>query len=219
MAPGRVPFRLVSFDIDGTLVRGHGWEVIARARGREAEYRATNDRFRSGAEDEDEHLRRLLDLAVGATVPEMEALVAGTPKVEGIPETLAELKRDGVRVAILSHNPEYVVDWYRRTYGFDDAEGTSGTVLDGERIVGPGPAHADKVGGLHRLLDRAGLPASRAAHVGDGTADLEVFRRIGGGIAFNATLRQVEEGADAAVRSPDLTAVVPALAALRPRRV
>lgn len=216
---GRFPFRLVSFDIDGTLVRGHGWEVIAQARGREAEYRATNDRFRAGTEDEDEHLHRLLELAVGATVPEIEALVAGTAKVGGIPETLAELKGSGVRVAILSHNPGYVVDWYRRTYGFDDAEGTPGTVLDGERIVAAGPAHADKVGGMRRLLERSGVAPVEAAHVGDGTADLEVFRRIGGGVAFNSTARTVEEGADASVRSPDLTAVVPALASLRPRRV
>jgi len=213
------PFRLVSFDIDGTLVQGHGWEVIARARGREAEYRDTNRRFRSGEEGEDEHLRRLLGFAVGLSVSEMERLVAATPKVEGIAETLGDLRARGARVAVLSHNPEYVVDWYRRTYGFDDGEGTPGTVVRDGRIVDPGPAKADKLGGMRRLLERSGVPASSAAHVGDGTADITVFRHVGGGIAFNSTDPRVQASADRSVHSSSLTAVRPALQSFPPRRV
>jgi phosphoserine phosphatase len=213
-----VPFRLVTFDLDGTLTRVHGWGEIARFVGREAERADSNRRFFAREIGEDAHLKNLLDLAVGHTVRELEGVLATTPKVEGIPETLRELRRQGIRSALLTHNPDYVCRWYRDEFGFDDAEGTTGTVLDGSgRIVDSGPAKADKVGGLARLLRRASVAPIDVAHVGDGWADAVIFSRVGGGLSFNSALPEVDRAADAVVHSDSLTAVLPVLAALRPR--
>ena len=211
-------FRLVTFDLDGTLTTVHGWWVIAQAVHRESDYLESNRRFFSRAIGEDEHLQNLLDLAVGLSRREVERLLEATPKIADIGETVQALRALGLRAALLTHNPEYVCDWYRTRYGFDDAEGTDGTRFGpGDRIVSAGAAHADKVGGLAHLVERFGLPRESIVHVGDGWADAAIFRRVGGGIAFNTRLDEVAKAADAVVLSRSLKDVVGAIERLRPR--
>ncbi|HEY6239134.1 MAG TPA: hypothetical protein VIZ68_08125, partial [Thermoplasmata archaeon] len=71
-----IPFRLVTFDLDGTLTRVHGWSEIARFVGREPQRAESNRRFFSREIGEDVHLKNLLDLAVGHTVLELEGVLA-----------------------------------------------------------------------------------------------------------------------------------------------
>ena len=209
----------MTFDLDGTLTRVHGWRLIARAFGREPEYDASNRRFFAHEISEDVHLKHLLDLAVGRTLPEVEQVLAATPLVAGIPETLAALQARGSRVALLTHNPSYVCDWYRRSFRFDDAVGTEGTRFDGTKIVDSGPARANKRAGLLELEGRWGVSPTEVAHVGDGWADAEIFPLVGAGIAFNSVLPDVERRADGVVRSGSLADVLPVLERLRPRGV
>jgi len=210
-------WRLVTVDIDGTLTLVHGWHEIALAFGRLPEYEASNRRFFAHEEGEDEHLADLLDLATGRTVEEVREVVARTPKLAGIGEGIAELRGRGARVALLTHNPSYVVEYYQRTFGFDDAEGVDAQTTDGGRIGAPRDVRADKPGGLERLLARAGVDPRATVHVGDGWSDAEVFRLVGGGVALNSRLAEVERAADRVVRSRDFRDVVEALTTLRPR--
>jgi HAD superfamily phosphoserine phosphatase-like hydrolase len=211
------PWELVTFDIDGTLTVGHGWRYLAERTGQVAAYERSNQRFARLEAGEDEHLRDLLNLAAGRTVDEVYAILASTPKVAGIEETVRTLRARGSRVALLTHNPEYICDWYRREYGFDDFEGTEATRLVDGRIA-PYPAvRAAKVAGLDRLLGRLGARPRATVHVGDGRADTEVFRRVGGGVALNAALPEVRAAADLALDLRDLRDLVRPLAGLTPR--
>lgn len=216
MAP--FPFRLVTVDIDGTLTRVHGWREIAVAFGREAAYAAAQRRFLARQTDETEHIRRLLDLASGRTVAEVDEVVAATPKLDGIREGVAELHRSGARVALLTHNPQYITDWYRQAFGFDDAEGVRVPVGPDGRIGPAGDVRADKPGGLAALLARTGLVPTDVAHVGDGWSDAELFPRVAGGVAVNTPLPEVARAADRSVRTRDFREVVRVLAELPPRR-
>ena len=210
----------MTFDLDGTLTAEHGWHAIARATHRLAEYERSNRAFFRRAVDEDTHLNDLLALAVGLPVTDVEAVLEATPKMEGIRPTLTALKGAGVRVALLTHNPDYVCAWYARSYGFDDCVGVDGERVGAGRVVGDGPAHADKASGLARLLQRTGgATAAETAHVGDGWADAAVFPRVGYGVAFHSRLPEVGAAADAAVDGTDLTAILPVLAGARPRPV
>jgi phosphoserine phosphatase len=211
------PWRLVTVDIDGTLTLVHGWKEIAVAFGRLEEYDESNRRFFAREVGEDQHLADLLDLATGRTVAEVQAIVARTPTLSGIPEGLAELRRLGARTALLTHNPSYVVAYYRRTFGFDDAEGVGAQTTDGGRIGPPRNVRADKPAGLQALLVRNHADPRTTVHVGDGWSDAEVFRRVGGGIALNSHLDEVNRAADRVVRSRDFRDVVRALETLRPR--
>ena len=215
---GAWPYRLVTFDLDGTLTRGHGWEIIAEAAGRLEEYRASNRRFLARRSGEDEHLRELLDLAAGMELDRVHELLAVTPRVDGIPETVAALHERGARVALLTHNPTYVCDWYVQAFGFDDAEGTDGIQIREGRIPPAGPVRADKSAGLARLLARHDIGPAEASHVGDGWADAKIFPRVGAGIAFNSRLPDVDRAADVALHGNDLTEVVRTLDRLPPRQ-
>jgi phosphoserine phosphatase len=214
---GEYPWRLVTVDIDGTLTIVHGWREIAVAFGRLPAYEGSQRRFAAREIGEDEHLADLLDLATGHTVVEVETVVARTPKLEHITEGIRELHRLGARVALLTHNPPYVTGYYRRTFGFDDEEGVAGPPVVAGVIGPPLSVQADKLGGLRALLTRTQLSPSRVVHVGDGWSDAEVFPRVGGGLALNSTLPEVNHAADVSLRTQDFEDVVTALGRITPR--
>ncbi|MCI4331007.1 MAG: HAD family hydrolase [Thermoplasmata archaeon] len=213
---GEFPWRLVTFDIDGTLTTVHGWLLIARAAGRESRYRETNTRFSSRSTGEDEHLGDLLALAEGLTLTEVEKLLAGTPKLSGIGAGVAELHRRGAKVALLTHNPSYVGEWYRGQFGFDDFEGCRTPPLQDGRIPPPGRVHADKRTGLRRLIARLGVAPVEVAHVGDGWADIPVFGWTGGSIALNSRWPEVDRAATVAMRTRSFAPILEALTTMTP---
>ena len=211
------PWRLVTVDIDGTLTREHGWRRIAAGFGRLPDWERTNRRFFAHEIGEDEHIAHLLDLAYGHSVEEVLALVAATPMLSGIEEGVSALHERGARVALLTHNPEYVGGWYQKRFGFDDFEGTSGQEEFAGILGHPRGIRVDKLAGLERLLLRAGATARGTVHVGDGWSDAAVFPRVGGGIALNTALPDVARAADRSLSTDDFGDVVLAIEALRPR--
>jgi len=214
----RSPWRLITFDIDGTLTLVHGWREIARAFGRLDGFDATNRQFAARTIGEDRHLTNLLDLAAGHTVEEVGEVVARTPKLAGIAEGVRELHTWGARVALLTHNPTYVADWYRRTFGFDDSAAVAAQPVTDGRIGRAEGAHADKPGGMRALLAQYAIPAPTAVHVGDGLSDAQVFRIVGGGVAVNSPYPEVRKQADLALATQDFGQVVRGLARLTPRK-
>ncbi len=215
--PRPFPWRLVTFDVDGTLTRGHGWAPIAAAFGRTAEFDATGRRFLAGDEGEDEHLERLLDLASGHSVAEVEAVLERTPRLAGISETVARLAELGAVPALLTHNPPYVTGWYERTFGFRATSGVDVQALRDGVIQRPGPVSADKRAGTEALCARFRVPATAAVHVGDGWADIPVFRAVGAGVSLNSALPEVRATADVVLETTDLRDVPRALERLTPR--
>lgn len=215
---GDFPWRLVTFDIDGTLTRGHGWHFIAERTGRLAQFEAADARYRAGEVGEDAHLRALLNIGVGHTIAEVEAILEQSPKIAHIVATVDALHVRGARVALLSHNPEFVCQWYRRRFGFDDEEGTRGTRTRAGRILPYGRLHVSKILGMERLRRRAGVPPRQAVHIGDGRADARVFPYVGGGIALNSGVPAVRAAADVALTTADLRDVLPCLERIRPHR-
>ena len=211
------PWRLVTVDIDGTLTVGHGWRPIARAFGALATFEDSNRRFFAHEIGEDAHLTNLLSIATGHTVTEVEAVLATTPKLANIAAGVAGLHELGARVMLLTHNPEYVADWYRRTFGFDGFEAvTAQRVVDG-RIGAPVDVHADKPGALRALIAREKASASSVVHIGDGWSDAALFPLVGGGIALNSPYPEVRQRADLALTTRDFRDVVDGVSHLRPR--
>ncbi len=214
---GSTRWPLVTVDLDGTLTVRHGWQTIADHLGRRAEFDRANRRYLAREVGEDEHLFEMLSIATGARLDRIEEALAATERLDGIPEAIGQLHAAGRRVALLTHNPGYVVDWYVARFGFDDSEGTrSQAVVDGV-VAAPGPTRAGKLEGLERLAGRAGVTLDQVVHVGDGWVDAELFRRAGAGIALNATRADVERAADRALRTHDLRDVAAVIERLPPR--
>lgn len=216
--PHGTPWRLVTVDIDGTLTLVHGWKEIAKAFDRAEAFEATNRRFFAHEISEDAHLANLMDIATGHSVPEVEEVLARTPKLTGIADGIAQLRAEGVRVALLTHNPTYVADWYQRTFRFDDAESVAAQSVEHGRIGPPARPCADKPEGLRTLLARWSVPATATVHVGDGWSDVLVFRIVGGGVALNSPLPEVNDAADLVLTTTDFREVAEAIIHLVPRR-
>ena len=212
------PWRLVTVNIDGTLTSEHGWRPIAAARGCLRAYTAYRKALLAGREDENSHLRHLFAFAVGLTPDRLEPILQRTRRVQGIPETVAELHARGARVPLLTHNPAFLIRWYCDTFGFDGGSGGWGLSLRHGRVQPPGRVVADKVRGLRTLRREFGVPFGRICHVGDAWPDARLAPLLGGFIAFNPKRPAVARVADATVRGTDLRAILPVLDRLRPRR-
>jgi len=213
-----VPWSLVTFDIDGTLTTRHGWWPIAQALGKLPDYNRTNRALRSGRETEDVHLEKLFALATGVSRSRFEALLAASPRVAGIEETVRSLRAEGTHVALLSHNAGPVLDWYRRAFGFEAGSGGWGLAYADGHVAAPREVRADKVRGLADLAARFRVPYRSICHVGDAWPDARLAPILGGFVAFNPKGEAVAEVADAVVRGRDLRRVVPVLERLVPRR-
>lgn len=212
------PWRLITVDIDGTLTTVHGWERIASALGRTAEYRVEHDRIDRGEVDEDTHLRILFGFATGLTEARLDQVLERTPKVRGIGAAVTALHHRGAHVALLTHNPSYIIDWYSRRFGFDGGSGGWGSTLRAGRIGVPRGVLADKVLGLRELKRRFRVSGSEICHVGDAWPDARLAPLIGGFVAFNALRASVRAEGDAVVPGGPLDRIVPVLDRLRPRR-
>jgi phosphoserine phosphatase len=213
----RAPWRLVTVDIDGTLTLVHGWRVIAERFGRVERYERTMARIRARAATEDETITELVSLAEGHTVGEVEEVLVATPRLSGIPEGVRRLHDEGIAVALLTHNPPYVTDWYRRFAGFDGAAGIRGRQPTEPNIGAPVGVGADKPGGLATLLAEFRVEPTYVVHVGDARPDAEIFPHVGGGIALNARSREVRDAADLVIDSTDFGVVTAALLQLPAR--
>ena len=163
-------------------------------------------------ESEDEHLRRLLDIARGIPISKVHGILESTPKLAGIAETVLEIDRRGAVAVLLSHNPHYVCEWYARRFGFvawdGMQDGSAPEVVDGI-VQPPGPVRVGKVAGLSRLLERYQVAPREAVHVGDGRADAELFPRLGLGVALNSQLPEVNDAADVVLELADLRGFSP----------
>lgn len=208
---------LVTVDIDGTLTTVHGWKVIAAAFGRMDAFDRTQRDFYAKAIGEDQHLENMLRIAEGRPLAAVEAALESTPRLAGVSEGVAFLRSRGTRVALLTHNPRYVCEWYVRRFGFDDYEGVEGQSVANGLVGAPHEIRADKRGGLERLAARAGTPRTGVVHVGDGWADAVLFPRVGRGVALNSRLDDVNRAADVVLSTDDFAEVARRIAALGPR--
>jgi phosphoserine phosphatase len=208
---------LTTFDIDGTLTRVHGWFVLAERVHRLPEYERSNRRFFAHEIGEDEHLLDLLRLSEGLRRAELAEILESTPRIGGIREAVSAWHERGTRVALLTHNPDFVCEWYAERFGFDGFAGTTVGGPPGEPIRLPPGVHADKISGLRELCERWELPPTRVAHVGDGWADARVFPLVGAGVALNSTLPEVREAADLCVDTDDIRELPTELDLVLPR--
>ena len=119
---------------------------------------------------------------------------------EGIPELLEELKKRGMKIAVLSNKPHHAtVDVIESLFGkgyFDVVQGQ----VDGVPIK-PDPA------GVFRILDKFGLNADEVLYMGDTATDMKTGKAAGAftvGVLWGFRNRkELEEGhADAIIAHP-----------------
>jgi phosphoserine phosphatase len=215
MPSGRV--ELAVFDMDGVLVDAESSWVLVHEH-----FGTDNDdslrAFMRGEIDDLEFIRRDVArwTASGGPVAwdEVRGVLEEAPLVPGAVETLLELRRAGVRTAIVSggllHLARRVaaagaVEWVFA----NDVEVDGAGLLTGEGVANVPLKHKSSI--VRRLQAEAGATRATTGVVGNSAIDVPMFGLADVAIAFNPLDDRTVRGATHVVRADDLRAILPIL--------
>jgi phosphoserine phosphatase len=214
-------FDLVVFDVDGTLV-GHPedktiWEVLnLRFTGDDGMNKERLEAYRAGRLSYAEWVT--LDVSgwrdAGATREQIVASMDSLTLVPGTREALAALRESGARLVVISGTLDLLLDTLLPDHSFDEVYCNRIQFDDEGGILAWSATPFDMNGksvALRAVAMRERIDLSRTAFVGDSSNDLWIAREAGFTVAFNPKSAELEEVADAVVRSRDLRDILPHL--------
>lgn len=204
--------KLVVFDMEGTLTANPTvWEIMHQKVGTwESHGQPYWREFRAGRIDYDNFARMDVATWKGAAESLLDDAVGEVPLMPGCAELLRELGARGIVCAIISNGLERLGLRLAREHGIDhvlaNREHVQGRKLTGglDLLV----PYAGKEQAMCDLAARLGIGMERVAAVGDGVADVAMFRRAGLSIAFMPENDAVAAQARHVVREPDLRGVL-----------
>jgi len=211
-------YDLVCFDVDGTLVKHPSGKVI---------WEILNLRFTGGDDINQERyamyragrlsyadwvaldVRGWID--AGATRADIAAAVNEFQPVEGAVDTVWELKRRGVKLAIVSGTLDVVIDGLFPEHPFDDVFSNTLSFDDSGRLRGwtatPFDLHG-KPEAVRGLARKHGAALARTAFVGDGENDVPVIGVAGTVVAFHPRSAELERRADHVLNNGSMHALL-----------
>jgi HAD superfamily phosphoserine phosphatase-like hydrolase len=193
---------LVSFDLDGTIVRGH---ILDYTRIPEALHRKIveqDELFAEGKLGYEETLRIQFGLFRGMKIDEVAPDVETLPLINDLNETIQRLRNAGVRTVILTDNPSFAAEPLMK-FGFQDTIASEVETSNG-MLTGRINLLTNKLAGLREYCSQHEIELTSCAHVGDWTNDVVVFKGVGLSVAFNTWEESVMEAATYRVNSDSL---------------
>jgi len=209
-----VRYELVCFDMDGTLTKvDSSWDWIHEYYGVDNE--ESYEMYCSGIIDEKEFMRRdigmWLEKHPEITANDIAKQFATLPLIDGIQETVAALKSEGMRNVIVSGGIDSAARMIADEFGFDDFIADSLEVCDRGILTGEGILHvdlSDKGINVKNFQNEYGIGKERTVSVGNSFTDIPMFENSALSIAFNPIDEKVIEAADAVVESDNLSDIL-----------
>jgi len=202
--------RLVVLDVDSTLIRDEGIDVLAARAGVGPQVAAVTERAMAGELDFAESLRERVALLAGLPVAEVQAVRDRLRLTPGARTFVRTLRRLGFHVGVVSGGFTAFTDRFVTELELDFAAANELEVADGKltgRVTGPVVDRAGKARALERFAAQFGVPLSQTVAVGDGANDIDMLEAAGLGIAFNAKAA-LRAAADTSVNVPYLDSVL-----------
>jgi phosphoserine phosphatase len=202
--------RLIVFDVDSTLIQDEVIELVAAEAGCREQVAGITAAAMRGELDFEESLRARTALLGGLPVEALERVRQQVRLAPGARTLVRTLGRLGYRTALVSGGFTQVVGPLAAELGIDFLAANTLETLNGRLtggLVGEIVDRAGKARALERFAAQAEVPVSQTVAIGDGANDLDMLRRAGLGIAFNAK-PLVREAADAAVNVPYLDTIL-----------
>ncbi|MFI9780339.1 HAD family hydrolase [Streptomyces sp. NPDC051956] len=204
---------VVFIDIDGTLVPAPGSAVhVARYLGTEAAMAEAEADYAAGRLTNPQVAAADAKTWSGYTEREIDDWLAGVPLVDGIEETVAWCRGQGLIPVLATLAWQSIGKHLCQRFGFDAYCGPELETAEG-RFTGRVLAELDEYGKRDfavRYAGSLGLSPQDCAAIGDSRSDLPLFREAGLSIAFNAD-QQARETAGVCVDGEDIRVVIPLL--------
>lgn len=202
--------RLVVLDVDSTLIRDEGIDVLAERAGVGAQVAAITERAMSGELDFAASLRERVALLAGLPESEVHAARDALRLTPGARTFVRTLRRLGYAVGVVSGGFTVLTDRFVRELELDFAAANELEAVDGRltgRLVGDIVDRPGKAAALQRFAAAYGVPMTQTVAVGDGANDIDMLEAAGLGIAFNAKAA-LRAAADTSVNLPYLDTVL-----------
>ncbi len=198
----RVALKLVSFDLDGTLIHPAIFNAVADALGFGEKLEETTRAYFEGRMSADETFHADYKHFVGREVaPMREALRASDRWTPGLAEAIGRLHDAGLHVVVTTDQPDWLAAATQELFGVDGLVCSHGDLRHG-RVAGTYRLEHDKWANLERYLSARGVAPSEACHVGNGRNDVPVFRRVGWSLAVWPMHDDVRRGAAETLEKP-----------------
>jgi len=207
-------YKLVCFDVDGTLVDNvvYSWELFHNFFEIDKKRRIyMRDKYYSGKIS---YLQWALhDMGMwmekGATKKDFFKAMKDLRLMNGAMETITELKKRGIKLAIISGSLDIILEKVIPNYKelFDDVF-LSHLVFDNKgRLIDSKVTEYDmlkKAEALRKIAKREGISLKETVHIGDHHNDVEIAKIAGLSIAFDCKDEELRKTAKVVIDQKDL---------------
>ena len=204
-------FKLVVFDVDGTLMKSFSWQCLHEALGTWNRGKKYFEQFFRGDITYEEWA--CLDAALwrGQPLEKIRQIVDAMPYTDGAREVLTTLRKKGFKVVLLSAGLMHVTERIRKEIGVDAALANELIVKNGFLTGGVkvNVSFNNKDKALHPILKKFNAEMNDCIAVGDDETLIPLFEKVRLAIAFNPRSKKVEKHADIVVKSDDLHDILP----------
>ncbi|TMI11888.1 HAD family hydrolase [Candidatus Bathyarchaeota archaeon] len=194
---------MVSFDVDGTIFRKAALTQASRSLGIGEKWDSLEEMFLHQRINKRELLISQYKLLQGMRLTDILQAVSEVEVIRNVRETVEKLQGHGIRVILLTDNPDFLCAYLIERFGFEGYVGSKVGIKDGT-VTGEIEPLPDKRLGLRKYCTWTGIPPSRCAHVGDWTNDVPVFRIVRYSVALNAQTEKVKGSASYHIETDDL---------------
>lgn len=208
-------FKLVVFDLDGTLTRERSvWEYIhvrlGKWYGLAEEYQR---QFLAGEITYQEFCERDAEVWKGMRVEEMKQIIQTVPFHAGTEELISYLKEKGLKLSMVSSGLSLLADWVHQRFGFDYSVANDllweDGILNGKVRIRV--RYDQKAEWVEKILRQFEVRPEETIAIGDSHGDLDMLEMVGFSVAFNPSCTDLERVASVCVRSENLADIIPLL--------
>lgn len=202
--------KLAVFDFDSTLMDGETIDFFARELGIGEEVSRITEEAMSGRLDFFESLQQRVGLLKGLDYTIVEKISHNLPYMNGAKETIAELKKMGLKVVCFSGGFRTATGYAKNILGYDADFSNILHQKDGKLtgLVGGDMMFSHSKGDmLVRLQSLLGITEAETLVCGDGANDLSMFAHARTRVAFCAK-EILKKEANIVIETKDLTQIL-----------